>query len=122
MKNYSHLLEGTGFSKPQLQAHLKLYEGYVKKLAEISKRLEKADRSAANYSFADYSELRRREPVAYNGVVLHELYFDGLGRKGGPPPDPAVKSKLTESYGGWEPWIADMKAAGTSCHGWALLV
>lgn len=122
MKQYGRLLEGTGFSKPQLQAHLKLYEGYVKKLDEISKRLEQADRSGANYSFGEYSELRRREPVAYNGVVLHELYFDALGRKGVTRPDPFVKEKLSEAYGGWEAWLADMKAAGSSCHGWALMV
>ena len=121
-KPYTHLLEGTGFSKPQLQAHLKLYEGYVKKLEEISKRLEHADRASANYSFGEYSELRRREPVAYNGVVLHELYFDALGRKGATRPDPFVKEKLSEAYGGWEAWLKDIKAAGSSCHGWALVV
>jgi len=122
MKNYGHLLEGTGFSKPQVQAHLKLYEGYVKKLEEISRRLEQADRADANYSFGEYSELRRREPVAYNGVVLHELYFDALGRKGATRPDPSVKEKLAEGYGGWEEWLKDMKAAAGSCHGWALVV
>lgn len=121
-KRYNHLLQGTGFSKKQLQAHFTLYEGYVKKLGEISKRLEKADPSTAHYSFGEYSELRRREPVAYNGVVLHELYFDALTQKGSTRPDPLIKAKLSEAYGSWENWLEDMKAAGMSCHGWALLV
>ena len=121
-KRYDHLLEGTGFSRPQLQAHLALYEGYVKKLGEISDRLGKSDRSTANYSFGEYSELRRREPVAYNGVVLHELYFDALGRKGATRPSEVVKERIAASYGGWEEWLKNMKAAGASCHGWAMVV
>ncbi len=121
-RNYEHLLQGTAFSKPQLKAHFKLYEGYVKKLNEILHRLKNADRSAANYSFGSYSELKRREPVAYNGMVLHELYFDALGRKGATCPDAAVKEKLAQSYGSWNDWLKDMKAAASSCHGWALVV
>lgn len=121
-KDYSRLFGNTAFSKPQLEAHLKLYEGYVKKLAEISERLEKADRAAANYSFGDYSELRRREPVAFNGVALHELYFDALDRPGGSEPSEEVKSELERGYGSWDGWLSDMKAAASSCHGWALVV
>lgn len=121
-KDYQRLLDGSAFSKPQMQAHLKLYEGYVKKLAEIRERLQTADRLTANYSFGDYSELRRREPVAYNGTVLHELYFDALGAPKASQPGEWVKSKIAAAYGGWNEWVEDMKAAGNSCHGWALLV
>lgn len=121
-KNYEHLLLEAPFSKAQLQAHFRLYEGYVKKLDEILRRLGNAERSTANYSFGEYSELRRREPVAYNGVVLHELYFDALGRKGATHPEGGLKEEIVRSYGSWEGWLEDMKAAGTSCHGWALTV
>ena len=74
-KNFDHLLGGRakGLSDEQLQAHFKLYHGYVEKLNEIRERLDGADRSSPNYSFNEYSELKRREPVAYNGTVLHEL-------------------------------------------------
>lgn len=39
-----------------------------------------------NYSYGEYYQLRRREPVAYNGTVLHELYFENLGPGGGEAP------------------------------------
>jgi Fe-Mn family superoxide dismutase len=80
-KDFRRLIsECRGFlSEKQLQAHFTLYEGYVKKLNEIESSLQQADREKANYSFGEYSELRRREPVAYNGTVLHELYFENLG-------------------------------------------
>ena len=71
--NYDHLIsECSAFlSENQLKAHFTLYQGYVKKLNEIEEKLAKADPTTANYSYSEYSELRRREPVAYNGTVLH---------------------------------------------------
>ena len=112
----------TGFSDAQLKAHFTLYQGYVDKLNEILTRLRTADRVAANYSFGGYSELKRREPVAYNGTVLHELYFDALGQPQASVPSASVKKRIVESYGTWARWLADMKAAALSAHGWALLV
>src|SRR5215472_6084927 len=79
-KSYENLLGGKlkGLSDTQLKAHFSLYQGYVKKLNEIWAALGGADRTHPNYSFDNYSELRRREPVAFNGTYLHELYFDNL--------------------------------------------
>ena len=83
-KNFEHLLGGNakGLTDAQLRAHFTLYQGYVKKLNEIRDKLAKVDRGAPNYSFNEYSELKRREPVAFNGTVLHELYFENLGNDG----------------------------------------
>ena len=64
-KDFRRLIsECQGFlSEKQLQAHFTLYQGYVKKLNEIESSLQQADREKANYSYSEYSELRRREPV-----------------------------------------------------------
>jgi superoxide dismutase, Fe-Mn family len=122
-KNFDHLLGGKakGLSDAQLQAHLALYKGYVNKLNEIQTKLGTADRSAPNYSFNDYSELRRREPVAYNGVHLHELYFEALG-DGSTAPSDASRKLVEHSFGSWDAWIADTKACLMSAHGWTLVV
>lgn len=121
-KNYSHLLGGNakGLSDAQLNAHFTLYQGYVKKLNEIRDKLGTADRSAPNYSFNDYSELRRREPVAFNGTVLHEMYFDSLGN-GSTQPSDATKRVIDASFGSMDAWLADAKACLMSAHGWLLL-
>lgn len=122
-KNYDRLLGGKakGLSDGQLQAHFGLYKGYVAKLNEIRTRLSTADRSTPNYSFSEYSELRRREPVAFNGTVLHELYFENLG-DGSTSPSDAVKKALVDSFGSVDAWAADTKACLMSAHGWTLLV
>ena len=119
--NYDHLIgECTGFlSENQLKAHFTLYQGYVKKLNEIEEKLAKADPTTANYSYSEYSELRRREPVAYNGTILHQLYFQNLGAAGGTPPE-AFKKAIEASFGSWDAWIADIKGIVGSGHGWSL--
>jgi Fe-Mn family superoxide dismutase len=122
-KNFEHLLGGKakGLSDAQLQAHFTLYKGYVNKLNEIGTKLAAADRSTPNYSFNEYSELRRREPVAYNGTVLHELYFSGLG-DGSTQPSDGAKAFIANSFGSFDAWVADTKACLMSGHGWTLLV
>jgi superoxide dismutase, Fe-Mn family len=120
-KNFDALIsQCNGFlSEKQLQAHFTLYQGYVKKLNEIEERLAKADPTTANYSFSEYSELRRREPVAYNGTFLHELYFQNLGAAS-EGPGAGFKGAVTASFGSWDAFIADVKGIVGSGHGWCL--
>jgi Fe-Mn family superoxide dismutase len=121
-KNFDHLIsECKGIlSEKQLQAHFTLYQGYVKKLSEIEERLTKADPSTANYSFSEYSELKRREPVAYNGTVLHEAYFGNLGTPDSTPPE-SFKSAVQSTFGTWDAFISDIKGVVGSGHGWCLV-
>ena len=122
-KNFDNLLGGNarGLSDTQLKAHFTLYQGYVKKLNEIREKLGTADRSAPNYSFNDYSELKRREPVAYNGTVLHEMYFENIGNGEGKP-DAHAAALITSSFGSFDAWVADAKACLMSAHGWLVVV
>lgn len=121
-QNYDHLIqECSGFlSEQQLRNHFTLYQGYVKKMNEIASLLDKADRSSANYSFGEYSELRRREPVAYNGTYLHELYFGNLGKKDQPLPTP-LKEKIDTFFANKDSFFSDIKAIVASGHGWCLV-
>lgn len=121
-KNFDHLLGGNakGLSDLQLKAHFTLYQGYVKKLNEIWEKLGKADRSAPNYSYNEYSELKRREPVAFNGTVLHELYFENIGN-GSTQAGEASRKLIEASFGSFDNWLADAKACLMSAHGWLVV-
>ena len=118
-KSYEHLKGSLkGLSDSQLEQHFTLYKGYVAKLNEIEAKLAEADNSKANYSFNEYSELKRREAVAFNGSFLHELYFENLG-----PCDsiaPELQAAL-DAQGGTQKILADLKAAALCGPGWALL-
>jgi len=120
-KNFDHLLGNLkGISDDQLTAHFGLYKGYVAKLNEVESKLAEADRSATNYSFGEYSELRRRHAVPFNGTYLHQMYFENLT---GDETDPSaeVKSAIESNFGSWANWEADAKACAASTPGWVLL-
>jgi len=120
-KNFDHLLgKLQGISDNQLKQHFTLYQGYVKKINEIEDKLGKADKSAPNYSFNEYSELKRREAVAFNGSYLHQVYFENL-TGGGSQPSESLKKAAAASFGSWDDLIKDARAAGSSTPGWVLL-
>ena len=120
LKDFNNLIGPLhGFSEKQLTQHFTLYQGYVKKLNEIQEKLAKADRAAPNYSFNEYSELKRREAVAFNGAVLHELYFENMTKAGAPSAE--LQNAITVAFGSQEHLLADLRAAAGSTPGWVLL-
>ena len=127
-KNFDHLVGRLeGFSERQLTQHFGLYQGYVKKLNEVRERIAAIpydQRSGkSNFSYGEYSELRRREATPYNGVYLHELYFENLGpaaREAKPSGD--VRKAIEGAFGSISNWESDLEACGTTAtNGWVLL-
>lgn len=127
-KNFDHLIgKLDGFSEKQLTQHFGLYQGYVKKLNEVRDRIAAIPYdqrvSKSNFSYGEYAELRRREATPYNGVYLHELYFENLG----PVPREAkasgdVRRAIEGAFGSLSNWESDLEACGTTAtNGWVLL-
>jgi Fe-Mn family superoxide dismutase len=120
-RDYSHLLGRlTGISDVTLQAHFGLYEGYVKALNHVERELKVADRGSPNYSYDGFSELKRRLAVPFNGMALHELYFDNLGATADAGPDGAFERLVSKSFGSFDAWLADTKATGAATNGWVV--
>src|SRR5690348_2980307 len=74
-KDYSNLLGMPGFSDDLLKMHFKLYEGYVKNANELLAKLQSMN-GTGSYEFG---ALKRRLGWEFDGMRLHELYFDNLG-------------------------------------------
>lgn len=115
----SELFQMDGISRRQIEEHYTLYQGYVNKTNEIRGKLESADLSKANQSFSDFRELKVELSFAWNGVKLHEMYFENLGGKGGQPQG-AVMQALEGSFGSFDRYIEDLKASGISARGWVI--
>lgn len=67
--------------------------------------------------------LKREELIATNSMLLHELYFDGLGGSGGPP-DGALAEAITRDFGSTERWRTEFMAMGRALSGgsgWVVL-
>jgi len=77
IKNFDNLLGLPGLSENLLKNHFSLYQGYVNnfnKLNDLLVELEKADKFAS----PEYAEMNRRFGWEFNGMKLHELYFENL--------------------------------------------
>lgn len=112
-----------GISDATLETHFGLYEGYVKNtnlLNEHLAQLRDAHRNTG--SDPDFAELVRRLGFEYNGMRLHELYFDNLmSGSPGEPTSGSLHEALGRSYGGFEAWKRDfMAVGGMRGIGWAI--
>jgi len=115
-RDYSKVRGLTGLSDAQITEHLKLYEGYVKRTNTLTEKLF-ALASEGKASGADpiYAELTRRLGFEYNGLVLHEYYFENLapGASGEPPKGGKLVQEIERSFGKLETWLADFRAIAT---------
>ena len=115
-----------GISDQTLEMHFKLYEGYVKETNKLTERIDEfiKDANVDQEEMPAYSELTRRLGFEYNGMVLHEYYFDNLNSGGGTG-DPAKTSQFVKaaesSFGSYDIWKADFVGIGKMRGvGWAI--
>ena len=102
-----------GISDNTLTVHFGLYEGYVKNTNLLNEQI--AAKIAAGPSGADpgFAELTRRLGFEYNGMVLHEYYFDNMtSNANGAPTSGKLYEALGSSFGDFETWKKDFAAVG----------
>lgn len=112
------LFELDGISRESVEAHYKLYEGYVAKRNDILSKLAEVDLESANQVYSEVRALKVDLSFAIGGIKNHEVYFDHLGGGGGDPDGP-VGALIRRDFGSVETWRADLKATGMAGRGWA---
>src|ERR671925_133563 len=112
------LLEMDGISRASVEAHYKLYQGYVSKRNEILTKLDGIDTASANQVYSDIRALKVDLTFAIGGVKNHEIYFEHLGGGGGSP-DGVVGELIERDFGSAQAWRADLTATGMGPRGWA---
>src|SRR5437773_4759965 len=105
------LLELDGISRETVEAHYKLYEGYVNKRNEILEKLAEIDLSTANQVYSEVRALKVDLSFAIGGIKNHEIYFEHLGGDGGDPDGP-ISTLVRRDFGSIDAWRADLKASG----------
>ncbi|RWO37514.1 MAG: superoxide dismutase [Mesorhizobium sp.] len=96
------------------------YGGAVKRLNLIEERLSELDWKTAPGFVVN--GLKREELVARNSMILHEVFFDGLGEESGP--DQVLLDALARDFGSFDRWRAEFSAMGRAQgggSGWVLL-
>lgn len=120
-KDYSNLLGMDGFSDTLLNNHFTLYQGYVTNTNKLLDTLGKL-LSDGQANTPEYAELKRRLGWEFDGMRLHEYYFENLGGSGGIDAGGKLATKLAEDFGSVEAWEKDFRATGAMRGiGWVVL-
>jgi Fe-Mn family superoxide dismutase len=103
-----------GISPRQVEIHLGLYQGYVKNINALREEIAELTKDADKHAFAIES-VRRRLGFEFNGMRLHELYFEQWegGAQGDPSKSPLAPS-LVEKYGSLEGFVEHFRKVGMS--------
>lgn len=111
----------TGLSEKLIVSHYENnYGGAVKRLNAITEQLAALDFAKAPVFVIN--GLKREELIATNSMILHELYFDGLGESGAPTG--RLLEAIRQDFGSVERWQAEFSAMGKAQgggSGWVLL-
>lgn len=97
------------------------YQGAVRRLNAIQQALGALDKASA--PVFTLNGLKREELVAWNSMILHELYFAGLGTAK-PTPTGALAQQIERDFGSYARWAAEFSATGKALgggSGWVLL-
>ena len=119
--DYAKLIGMEGFSETLLKNHFTLYQGYVtntNKVLDTLAQMLKDDKAGS----PEFGELKRRLGWEFNGMRLHEYYFENLGGKAAIDKNGTLAKKLVGDFGSYEAWEKDFKATGSMRGiGWVVL-
>jgi Fe-Mn family superoxide dismutase len=110
-----------GLSEKILVSHYENnYSGAVKRLNAIGTQLAELDFAKA--PVFQINGLKREELIVMNSMILHELYFEGLGDGGGP--SGALADAIASDFGSVDRWKTEFSAMGKAeggGSGWVIL-
>ena len=120
-KDYSKLIGMEGFSETLLKNHFTLYQGYVTNTNKLMDTLASM-LNEGKVGTPEYAELKRRMGWEFNGMRLHENYFENLGGKAAIDKSGKLAKKLAENFGSYENWEKDFRGTGAMRGiGWVIL-
>ncbi|RXH42605.1 superoxide dismutase [Bradyrhizobium zhanjiangense] len=110
-----------GMSERMIISHYENnYGGAVKRLNLIDEKLAELDYASAPGFLIN--GLKREQLIATNSMILHEVFFDGLGDESEPGAN--LKEDLARDFGSYDRWRAEFIAMGKALgggSGWVLL-
>ncbi len=120
-KDYAKLIGMSGFTETLLKNHFTLYQGYVtntNKVLDVLAQMQKDGKTGT----PEYAELKRRLGWEFNGMRLHEYYFENLGGKASLDKNGPLGKQMQGDFGSVEEWEKDFRATGAMRGiGWAVL-
>jgi superoxide dismutase, Fe-Mn family len=120
-KDYSYLYGMPGFADALLKMHFQLYQGYVKNTNLLLSRLKELELQDRDQTY-DYGALKRRFGWEWDGMRLHEFYFENLGGHEPLDKSTALFQRIVKDFGSYEAWKKNFVSTGLIRGiGWAIL-
>jgi Fe-Mn family superoxide dismutase len=121
-KDFSGLLGHLeGIDDELLKMHFTLYEGYVKNGSSLEKALKEMGEKREERTLA-YGALERQFIWEFDGMVLHELYFENLKRSSFLSKRDPLYEKIFTDFGSIDEWKRNFVATGLMRGiGWVIL-
>lgn len=121
-KNFDKLIGNTpGLSDDLLKMHFKLYQGYVANTNKLLKLIKELD-DKGNIKGPEYAGLKRMFGWEFDGMRLHEYYFENMGSQTPIDPKSALYQQIVNDFGSYDKWKDDFIATGLIRGiGWAVL-
>ncbi|MEN9552312.1 MAG: hypothetical protein RI935_689 [Candidatus Parcubacteria bacterium] len=116
-KDFSHLLGLEGLSDTLLNNHFTLYQGYVTNTNKLTDQMKSMEPGTP-----EYAELHRRFGWEWNGMRLHELYFENIAKHGVALGERTLRQKIVATWGSYEQWEKEFRGmAAMRGVGWVIL-
>ena len=121
VKDYSYLYGMPGFSDDLLKMHFQLYQGYVKNTNFLTNRMKELESQDRDQTY-DYGALKRRFGWEWDGMRLHELYFENLGGHELLDKSTPLFQRIVKDFGSYDAWKKNFMATGMMRGiGWVVL-
>lgn len=110
-----------GISEKQLDVHIKLYEGYVTHVNKLEEVLQDLMKDSEKNAYA-LAEVKRRLGFEWNGMRMHEHYFEQWEDEHIPLSDSLEKALANQWGGSIDNMVAEFKAVAMMRGiGWTIL-
>jgi Fe-Mn family superoxide dismutase len=110
--DYSYLLgKVKGIDDNLMKTHFKLYEGLVDATNGALAAIEKANSTGVK-NMVEYSSIQKQLPLFFNGMRLHELYWDAMCGDNMDKKDPELVEAINKSFGSYEKWKRNFMSTG----------
>lgn len=112
VRNFDHLLgKIAGLDDSLLKMHFKLYEGYVNNTNSVLDKLQVLMATGGNRS-PEYGALKRILGWEFDGMLLHEYYFENLGGSQPLDTNDPLYLKMEKDFGSYDKWKLDFVSTG----------
>ncbi|MCK4935013.1 MAG: superoxide dismutase, partial [Simkaniaceae bacterium] len=121
-KNFTYLLgQVHGIDDALLKMHFTLYEGYVQNTNELIQAVKNMEEEGLARTLS-YGALKRRFGWEYDGMYLHELYFENLGKQKPLSSAHRLYRQIVREFGTFQAWKENFKDMGMIRGiGWVIL-